>query len=283
MQESVIVLGGAGFVGSNLCKYLAENTQYQVLSIDNYFTGSADNHINGVKYINGDAGEISSLVTSTPKFVFHLAEYSRVEASFEDFELVWRLGAKQISNVLLFCRDHKCKLIYAGSSTKFGHGDFDHNSSPYAFLKAQHTELVKNFADWFKLDYAITYFYNVYGPREIKSGKYATVVARFLELSANKLPLTVVQPGTQKRNFTHVDDIVSALHLIAESGTGDGYGIGSDEAYSILELTKLFNAPIKMLPERAGNRFSADVVIDKTKSLGWVPTKTISEYIFENS
>lgn len=121
-----------------------------------------------------------------------------------------------------------------------------------------------------------------YGKREIASGRYATLIAKFREAMRTKQPLTVVAPGTQTRNFTHVDDIVDALLLIGEQGHGDEYGIGSPEAYSILDLTKLFDKsdrPVTILPERKGNRMSAPVVDIKTRELGWVPTRHLSDWI----
>ena len=129
------------------------------------------------------------------------------------------------------------------------------------------------------MPYAITYFYNVYGGREIKEGKYATLIALFKDKIEKGEKLTVVSPGTQKRNFTHIDDIIDALVLIGEHGEGDGYGIGSDKSYSILEVAKMFNSEIELLPERKGNRMSGDVITDKTKELGWSPLHSLEKYI----
>ena len=107
---------------------------------------------------------------------------------------------------------------------------------------------------WFGLNYAVTYFYNVYGEREIKDGKYATVIAKFLELKKNNAAfLPVTKPGTQKRNFTHINDIISGLIIIAKKGVGDGYGIGSSQSYSILDLAKMFKMPIQMTISKKGN------------------------------
>ena len=121
--------------------------------------------------------------------------------------------------------------------------------------------------------------YNVYGPREMQNGKYATLIALFKEKMKNNEPLTVVSPGTQKRNFTHIDDTVDALIIIGEKGHGDEYGIGSSEAYTILDIAKMYGGTIKMLPERKGNRLVANVKSEKTKALGWKAKKSIKEYI----
>ena len=155
------------------------------------------------------------------------------------------------------------------------------NSSPYAWTKAVNTELVINYGNWFKVPYVVTYFYNVYGEREIKEGKYATLIALFKEKMKNGDALTVVSPGTQRRNFTHVSDIINALVLVGRNGHGDEFGIGSDEAFSVKEVAEMYNGKIEMLPERRGNRMDAEVISDKTKALGWRPKKKLKDYIEE--
>lgn len=273
-----LVTGGAGFVGSHLCERLVREGN-EVYSLDNYFTGSSDNHVTGVNYIKGDTKNISKLLTFEPDIIYHLGEYSRVEQSFSDVELVHEYNTIGTFNVLEFARKHSCKIVYSGSSTKFGDGGLGRNASPYAYTKASNTELVVNYGNWFNVPYAITYFYNVYGPREISSGKYATLIALFKEKFKEGSPLTVVAPGTQKRNFTHINDIINALVLIGAHGYGDEFGIGSDESFSILEVAKMFNSEIEMIPERQGNRMSSDVVTDKTKALGWIPKHSLIDYI----
>ena len=125
------------------------------------------------------------------------------------------------------------------------------------------------------------FFYNVYGPREIQTGKYATLIALFKEKMKNTQPLTIVSPGTQKRNFTHIDDIVDGLILVGENGYGDEFGIGSEEAFTIKEVAELYGGEIQMLPERRGNRMTAEVISDKTKALGWEPKRKLKNYIEE--
>jgi UDP-glucose 4-epimerase len=278
-KKKILVTGGAGFVGSHLCERLSKNSDYEVYSLDNYFTGSEDNHVENVTYIKGDTKDISSLVTFAPDMVYHLGEYSRVEQSFGDIEKVWEYNKNGIFAVLEFVRNAGCKILYAGSSTKFGDGGLGRSASPYAWTKATNTELVMNYGNWFNVPYAITYFYNVYGPREIQTGKYATLIALFKEKMKNNENLTIVSPGTQKRNFTHIDDIIDGLVLVGENGYGDEFGIGSPEAYSIKEIAEMFGGDIEMLPERKGNRMTADVMSKKTESLGWKAKRTIKEYI----
>jgi UDP-glucose 4-epimerase len=275
----VLVTGGAGFIGSHLCEKLASKQKYKVFCLDNYFTGMESNHVPNVTYINGNTADIASLIAAPIDVVYHLGEYSRVEQSFEDIEKVWQYNKDGIFAVLQFCRLQGAKIIYAGSSTKFGDGGLGRSQSPYAWSKATNTELVKNYGSWFNVPYAITYFYNVYGPREIATGKYATLIALFKEKCKQQQALTVVSPGSQKRNFTHVQDIINGLILVGEEGYGDDYGIGSPEAFSILEIASLFKTKIEMLPERPGNRMTADVVTSKTEALGWAPKHSIKEYI----
>jgi len=278
-QNKILVTGGAGFVGSHLCERLTKDTNNKVYSLDNYFTGSEANHVPNVTYIKGDTSDIASLVDFVPDMVYHLGEYSRVEQSFDDIEKVWRYNKDGIFSVLQFVRKAGCKILYAGSSTKFGDGGLGRSASPYAWTKATNTELVMNYGNWFNVPYVITYFYNVYGEREIETGRYATLIALFKDKVNNKESLTIVSPGTQKRNFTHIDDIIDGLVLVGENGYGDEFGIGSPEAFTVLEVAELFGGEIQMLPERKGNRMTADVMTDKAKALGWSSKRNLADYI----
>ncbi len=276
-KKTALITGGAGFIGSHLCERLVREG-YTVISLDNYFTGSVDNHVEGVEYRTGHTKDIAEVITEIPHIVYHLGEYARTEKSFEDIEIVWDLNKQGTFAVLEFCRRVGSKLVYAGSSTKFADGGDGRNQSPYAWIKATNTELVNNYAQWFGLDYAITYFYNVYGPREM-AGAYGTLICIFSELYRNGQPLTITAPGTQERNFTHVLDIVEGLFLVGEKGRGDGYGIGADIAYSVREVAEMFGGEILMMPERQGNRMHGGVENTQTKKLGWMPTRSLEKYI----
>ena len=137
----------------------------------------------------------------------------------------------------------------------------------------------KQHGNWFSLSFAIVYFYNVYGKREISSGKYATLIALFYEKIKQNKKLTVVSPGTQRRNFTHIDDIVKGLILVGKNGYGDDFGIGCQDSYSILEVANMFGGTVEMLPERKGNRMMADIDTSKTESLGWKANNKLKDYV----
>ncbi|OQB19207.1 MAG: UDP-glucose 4-epimerase [Parcubacteria group bacterium ADurb.Bin192] len=278
-SKLILVTGGAGFVGSNLCRRLV-SLGHKVISLDNYFTGSRDNHVPGVEYREGHSKEIEKLVSETPDLVFHLGEYSRVEKSLEDPpELVWDLNKAGTFAVLEFCRKKNCKIVYAGSSTKFSDGGLGRDLTPYTWMKASNTELVKNYGQWYGLPFAITYFYNVYGPGEISHGPYSTLIGIFSEEFRQGQPLTVTAPGTQARNFTHVDDIVDGLILVGDKGEGDEFGLGAEQAFSVMDVAKMFGAPVVMLPERRGNRLTSQADTSRARALGWEQKHRLDEYI----
>ena len=276
-DKLILVTGGAGFVGSHLCERLVKEGA-KVISLDNYFTGSRENHVEGVEYRDGHTKDIEALVSENPDIIFHLGEYSRVEKSFEDIEQVWNLNVQGTHGVVEFWRKRGGKLVYAGSSTKFADGGLGRDGSPYAWTKATNTELVRNYADWYGLPYAITYFYNVYGPRE-RSGSYGTLIEIFRQKYLAKESLTVTAPGTQRRIFTHVDDIVDGLVMVSERGEGDEFGLGAEAEYSVLEVAEMFGSEVTMIPERAGNRMTAKLDVTKSHALGWRATRTLPDYI----
>ncbi len=278
-KETVIVTGGAGLIGPSLIERLLPT--YRVVSLDNYFIGKKENHIDGAEYIEGHTKDIERLLgKESPKIIFHLGEYSRVEQSFADLPFVWQSNVEGAFRVFEYWRTRGCKLVYAGSSTKFADGGLGRDQSPYAWMKASNTELVRNYGNWFSLPYAVTYFYNNYGPRELAEGPYASVMGRFKKQYWAGEPITVVAPGTQKRNFTHVEDTARALAAIGEGGQGDEYGIGSPESYSVLEIAKMFTDNIVMLPERKGNRMESVIDTSRVESeFGWKPEHTVREYI----
>ena len=276
----ILVTGGAGFIGSCLIERLIKNPENEVVSLDNYFTGKKTNHIPGVLYIEGNTKSISELVQFKPDIVYHFGEYSRVSTSFKDEVTVWDSNIVGTKHVLEFCKKNNAKLIYSASSTKFGDLGENKNKSPYAFYKSINTELINNYSDWFGLDYAICYFYNVYGSRQISNGKYATVIGIFQEQYTSQTPLTVTTPGTQKRDFTHVSDIVNGLVLLSGGhASGDGYCFGTGKSRSILEVAKMFSNNIELIPSRMGERKDTSIDLEKARLLGWVHKIDLEDYI----
>ncbi len=276
-SKLVVVTGGAGFVGSRLCGRLRKEG-YTVLSLDNYFAGSKDAQVPGVEYREGHTKDIEKHVPETPDIIYHLGEYARVEQSVLEPEVVYDLNVLGTKGVVDFWVKKRCKLVYAGSSTKFGDGGLARSTSPYASSKAANSELVKEVGEREKLPYAITYFYNVFGPGE-RAGLYGTLIEAFKRMYLSGSPITVVSPGTQVRNFTHVDDIVDGLIVVGEKGQGDEFGLGNEHSSSVLEVAKLFGGDILMLPERASNRMRSELDTSKSAALGWKASRSLESYI----
>ena len=172
----ILVTGGAGFIGSNLCERLV-NDGYDVTSYDNYFTGSLDNHVDGVQYINHNTVDIHRVLEPEYDIIYHLGEYSRTEQSFDDYNLVWEYNKIGTKEVLDFAKKCNAKIIYAGSSTKFANTHKGYIKSPYTWSKETNTEFIKLFCEWNSIDYAIAYFYNVYGTKtSIKSLSWCEII-----------------------------------------------------------------------------------------------------------
>jgi UDP-glucose 4-epimerase len=280
-RKTVLVTGGAGHVGSHVIELLAGDERNRVISLDNYFNGSVENHIAGAEYRDGHTKDIERLVPETPDVVYHLGEYARIAPSFEDVRLVFDMNMVGTFAVAEFCRTRKVKkLVYAASSTKFAiEGDGRHQN-PYSFTKALNVDLINDYGRWYELPYAICYFYNGFGPRERGDGKYATVIAKFQQQYLRGEPLTVVRPGTQKRAFTHVRDLARGIILTGQKGHGDRYALGQRKAYSITEIARAFGGPIRYVDGYAG-REKARNPIKARRELGWKPTIDVMDYIRE--
>jgi UDP-glucose 4-epimerase len=184
--------------------------------------------------------------------------------------------------VVEFCRSRKvAKLVYAASSTKFAiEGDGRHQN-PYSFTKATNVDLINDYGRWYNLPYAICYFYNGYGPREKGDGKYATLIAKFERQYLERVPLTVVAPGTQKRAFTYVKDLARGIILTGEKGRGDGYALGVTKSYSVMEIAQAFGGPLGIVEGYSGRTESANDPTKARHELGWEPTLDVMDYIRE--
>ena len=262
MKKFILVTGGAGFVGSNLISLLLKKTNYKILSLDNYSTGSKKNHINSnrVKYIKGDTSNINNKLKTYKKklsTIFHFGEFSRIFQSFKNFNQCYESNTIGSKEVFKFCLDNKIKLIYSATSATLGKNGNDKNLSPYAFTKSTNLELLENLKKWFNLKYEIIYFYNVYGDKQIERGKMATVIGIFQNQYRNKKPLTVVKPGTQTRRFTHISDTVNICYKAWKDNKCKHYSISHKKSYSIIDVAKMFGTKIRYLPERQGERYAS--------------------------
>lgn len=278
--RTILVTGGAGHVGSHVVEQLVKDPSNRVISLDNYFNGSEANHIDGAEYRHGHTKDIDSLVPENPDLVFHLGEYARIAPSFEDAEMVFDMNIVGTLAVVEFCRQRGVgKLVYAGSSTKFAiEGDGRHQN-PYSFTKATNVDLINDYGRWYNLPFAICYFYNAFGPREKGEGKYATLIAKFEQQYLAGIPFTVDLPGTQKRNFTYVEDLARGIILVGEKGQGDGYSLNNTKAFSVKEIAEAFGGPIEYVDRYSGRTDSGEIPTKAREELGWETTIDVMDYI----
>ncbi|MDA8919059.1 NAD-dependent epimerase/dehydratase family protein [Candidatus Pelagibacter sp.] len=262
MKKFIVITGGAGFVGSNLISHLINKTKYQIISIDNYSTGSKKNHIKNKRiiYIKSDTKNISKTLNLYKKNIqslFHFGEFARIYQSFLKMNDCINSNTIGTNAVFNFCLSNKIKLIYSATSASLGNDGNDKNLSPYAFTKTKNLEMLENLKHWYKFKFEIIYFYNVYGPQQIRKGSMATVIGIFEEQYKNKKPLTVVRPGTQSRKFTHINDTVDACYYAWIKNKCRHYSVASKKDYTIIQVAKMFGVKIKFLPSRRGERYAS--------------------------
>ena len=260
-DKTILVTGGAGFVGSNLIKLFLNKTNHKIVSIDNYTSGNKSNHITNsrVKYIKGNTSNISKLIKnpSQIKTVFHFGEFARIYQSFLKMNSCIESNSVGSNAVFNFCLKHNIKLVYSATSASLGNKGKDKNLSPYAFTKAKNLELLENLKKWFNFKYEVIYFYNVYGPNQICKGEMSTVIGIFEDHYKKRKSLPVVKPGTQTRRFTHIKDTVEVCYIAWKKNLCRHYSITSKKSYSILEVAKMFDSKIKFLPKRPGERYAS--------------------------
>ncbi len=262
MKNLIIVTGGAGFVGSNLIELLLKKTKYQIISLDNYSSGSKKNHIKNkrVKYLKGYTFEIQKILNkykNNIKSIFHFGEFSRIYQSFKKFNECYQSNSLGSQAVFKFCLNNNIKMIYSATSASLGNKGNDKNLSPYAFTKSKNLELLENLKKWFNFKYEIIFFYNVYGPRQIKVGDMATVIGIFENQYLNRKPLTVVKPGNQTRRFTHIFDTVQICYEAFKADKCRYYSISNKNSYSILQVAKMFKSKIILSKPRLGERYAS--------------------------
>ena len=279
-MKKILVTGGAGFVGSNLIKLLLERG-HKVTSLDNYDSGTTDNHHKGADYITGDIDLINTMDKDVD-IIYHMAALSRIQPSFNNPGETYRVNALGTQKVCEFARLANAKVVYAGSSSRW----HDPYQSPYAACKHIGEEACKMYKKTYGMDIEIARFYNVYGPGEIVYGDWAAVIGIWRRQAEAKDPITIVGDGEQKRDFTHVEDIVEGLFRIGfkqevhedawELGTGTNYSI--NEVY--LMFKEKFGTDYKYIPEQSGNyRETLRENNDALERLGWKPEDKLLSYI----
>jgi UDP-glucose 4-epimerase len=296
---NALVTGGAGFIGTNLIKRLLKDG-HEVVSIDNYSTGKKENHQKGCSYNNFDISDDyvpygrlywphSTKVMDEvgyPDVIFHLAALPRIQPSFETPIESFKANVVGTINILEWARKNDVKVISAGSSSVHG-GAY---KNPYTFTKWQSDKLCHMYSEIYKVDVNVCRFYNVYGPYELTEGEYCTVVGIFQKQYENHEPLTITWDGEQRRDFTHVDDIVDGLILTAE---GNNWGLtlefGSGTNHSINELADMFDIPgpdghfyydREFIDKRPGEVRSTLCDIGLAYSaVGYQPKRNLEDYI----
>ena len=294
MKKIIVITGGAGFVGSNMILLLLLKTKFNIISIDNYSTGSIKNHIKNkrIKYINSDTKNIGRTLSKYKNKIhslFHFGEFARIYQSFLNMNECIDSNSIGSNAVFNFCLKNKIKLVYSATSASLGNKGKDKNLSPYAFSKSKNLELLENLKKWYNFKYEVIYFYNVYGPFQICKGQMSTVIGIFEDHYKRGKPLPLVKPGSQTRRFTHIDDTVNICYLAWKKNLCRHYSIANKKSYSLREVAKMFKSKIKLLPKRPGERY-ASALTDKNlsnkiyKYFGKINLKNyISEFISNNS
>jgi len=275
----IIVTGGAGFVGTNLCKKLVE-LGHEVTSIDNYSTGKKENHIEGVRYENFNIRNIHDykwVYNEHPDIIFHMAAIARIQPSFEQPKKYFTTNVNGTLEIADYCAKNNIPLIYAGSSSHHS-GKF---KNPYTFSKDIGEEIIQLYQEHYDLKASIVRFYNVYGPHQLTEGGYTTLIGRWLNNIEKGIECEIYGDGNQRRDFTHVDDIINALMLIQEKQAyGHNFELGRGKNYSVNEVAQILGInpiykPAK--PGEARNTLNIDrLAIDM---LGWKPKINLEDYL----
>jgi UDP-glucose 4-epimerase len=262
MKNIIIITGGCGFIGSNLIELLLKKTKKNIISLDDYSSGSKKNHIinTRVKYIKGHTKDIELYLKKYKKkinCIFHFGEFSRIYQSFLKMDQCIKSNTIGSNAVFNFCLKNKIKIIYSATSASLGNSGNDKNLSPYAFTKSKNIEFLENLKKWFNFRYDVIFFYNVYGQKQICKGEMANVIGIFEDYYARNKPLPIVKPGTQSRRFTHIYDTVEICYYAWKENKCKYYSVTNKLSYSILDVAKMFGTKIKLLPSREGERYAS--------------------------
>ena len=272
----ILVTGGAGFIGTNLIKRLLQDG-HKVYSVDNYTTGLESNHQKGCKYWNFDIRNITDYNFINPDVVFHLAAIARIQPSFERPKDYFEVNANGTMKIADWCAKNNVPLIYAGSSSK-------HNGklkNPYTFSKDIGEEIIMLYQYHYNLQSTIARFYNVYGPHQLLEGGYTTLIGRWINNINNNIPCVIYGTGEQRRDFTHVLDIVDALILIMEKQAyGYEFELGRGKNYSVNEVAEMFGIkPTYELPKNGEAKETLNISTKAKSVLGWGPERELLDYI----
>lgn len=284
---NVLVTGGAGFIGANLIKRLIGDG-HQVVSLDNYTTGTEKNNIEdeNVKYFYTDIRDVLDFNGFSEKpfdIVYHLAAVPRIQPSFEYPEATYEVNVNGTLNLLSWLRTQNIPIVYAGSSSSNG----DIFKNPYTFSKFQGEEIVRLYHKIYKVPMGICRFYNVYGPHQVTEGEYCTVMGIFETQFNEGKELTITGDGEQRRDFTHVFDIVDGFvrcgDLLLEGRddvNGETFELGRGENHSINVIAQSFDTGYTYIPERPGEMRETLCTDTKARDLlGWKPTIDVLDYI----
>ena len=277
-NKNILVTGGAGAVGTNLIEALLAKGN-KVTSWDNYSAGKVDNHIAGANYHPISTIQSVEALQDDFDLIYHLGEYSKVVPSFDEITNAFTYNILGSFKLLEAIRKNNIPVVYAGSSTKLSYPGELH--SPYAFFKSTIAKLVQGYGDWYDIKYNICYFYNVYGPRTDTWGnEWQSVINIFKKQKEEGVPLTITGDGTQRRDFTHVNDIVNGLILAGSNIRNQEFQLGTGVDYSILEIANAFDHHFEFIDARRGDRPKGLADITSTKDvLGYEPTYNIIDYI----
>ena len=276
-MKKILVTGGVGFIGTNLIKRLLSEG-HEVISIDNYSTGNKENEQEGCTYhnLNINHKEIPEIADSFD-VIFHIAALARIQPSLIRPQETIEANVNGTLNILELARKNNTPVIFAGSSS-FHHGLY---GSSYAWSKHAGEQLCKLYSEVYGLNTSICRFYNVYGPHQLEDGEYSTVLGIFERQYRNDEPLTITGKGEQRRDFTHVDDIVDGLYRCMDKDLkAEIFELGRGVNHSINEIVDMFGAERKYIPARKGE-YDATLCTD-TKAhemLGWTPTRNLEDYI----
>ena len=292
-----LVTGGAGFIGSHIVDKLIEKG-HEMVVIDNESSEVHDHFYFNDKatYYKLDIADYQATrsVYDGVDYVFHCAAESRIQPAILNPLLAIRTNTLGTATVLQCSREASVKKIMY-SSTSSGYGLVneppleetmpDDCLNPYSVSKVSGEKLCKMYNDLFGVKTVIFRYFNVYGHREPLKGPYAPVVGLFLRQHRAGQPLTIVPDGTQRRDFTHVEDVVQANLLAMEvdhEHYGEVFNVGTGTNHSVLELAAMISDNTVEVEERMGEAYITLANNQKIRDvLGWAPTKHIGDYVKE--